>query len=99
MTIGISQVFFCTPSTEDLAFRPSVEADYLGSYLREVVLSTLPAHEVDLDIVTRDLDPEAIKKYTLNDVHNRLEDWQTEEALHHWNLMREVLPDLYWETY
>lgn len=92
-------MFFCTPSTKELTFRPAVEADYLGSNLREHVLSSFPAHEVNLDVVTRDLEENQFKKYTLTDDKNPLSDWQDLEALHHWKLMREILPDVYWETY
>lgn len=94
-----AQVFFCTPSDKDIVFRTAVEADYLGSYLRQQVLSTFPAHEIALDIVTRDLQPNELRKFTLTDNVNPLEDWQKQEALHHWKLMREILPDIYWETY
>ena len=96
---AITQIFFCTPSTTDLNFRPSVGSDYLGSYLREAVLSALPAHEVDLAIVTRDVTESDLRRYTLTDAKNPLEDWQDKEAMHHWKVMREVLPDVHWETY
>ncbi|KAJ3552199.1 hypothetical protein NM688_g4274 [Phlebia brevispora] len=95
----INYVFFCTPSTKELVFRPAAEGDYLGSYLRETVLSTLPAHEIDLGVVTRDLEADQLKRYTLTDNRNPLEDWQNLDALLHWKLMREILPDVYWETY
>ena len=92
-------MFFCTSSTKDLTFCRAVEAEYLGSYLRENVLSSHPAHEIDLSIVARDLDDSQFRKYTLTDDSSKLDDWQDKEALHHWKLMREVLPDVYWETY
>ena len=99
LIIAVTQVFFCTPSEKDIVFRPAIEADYLGSWLREQVLSTFPAHEISLDLVTRDLTPQQLKKYLLTDNANPLEDWQKLEALNHWKLMREILPDVYWETY
>jgi hypothetical protein len=82
-----------------MSFRPAVEADYLESALRERVLSTLPHREFKLELITQELEPSGIKRLTLTDMHNPLVEWQEEEAIHHWKLMREVLPAVYWETY
>ena len=80
-------------------FRTATKADYLGSYLREEVLSSLPAHEINLEIVTRGFAEDSYRKYTLTDDRNPLDDWQDSEALDHWKLMRKVLPAVHWETY
>lgn len=76
-----------------------MEADFLQSFLREKVLSTISEREVDLDAITKDLDETATKRYILTDEKNPLVEWQDLEALHHWKVMRDVLPDIYWETY
>lgn len=93
------QVFFCTKSSEPITLRPSVEADYLQSFLREKVLSTITQREFDLNVITRDLEEKDLRRLTLTDEHNPLMDWQEAEAVHHWKLMRDVLPPVYWETY
>ena len=82
-----------------MSFRPAVTEDYLQSYLRENVLSTIAAREVDLAALTKDMEAKDMRKYTLTDNNNPLVDWQDLEALDHWKLMREILPDVYWETY
>ncbi len=92
-------MFFCTPSAKPLTFRAATESDYLNSYLRERVLSTLPEHEINLNLVIGDPNENDHRKYVLTDERNPLGNWQAQEALHHWKLMREVLPDVYWETY
>lgn len=79
-----------------------MDTDFLGSYLRSRVLPTMPEREVTGDLITEglDLDDKDVKrKYVLDDERNPLIEWQDLEALHHWKLMREVLPDVYWETY
>lgn len=94
-----SQVFFCTHSSKPLRFRPPKEEDYLTSYLRERVLSTLPEHEVAFDMIMGDTNVVDESKYVLTDSNNPLIGWQQVDALHHWVLMRQVLPDVFWETY
>ncbi|KAI0346833.1 hypothetical protein BDW22DRAFT_1351114 [Trametopsis cervina] len=93
----INWVFFCSHSTQPMTFRKANEGDFLQSILRETVLSTISQREVDLDTLVTDAGD--LKRYTLTDLRNPLVEWQDEEALHHWKLMREVLPDVYWETY
>ena len=63
------------------------------------MLSSFPAHEIDINIITRGIEENKLKSYILTDEKNKLEDWQDYEALHHWKLMRDILPDIYWETY
>lgn len=76
-----------------------MENDFLQSYLREKVLSTISTREADLDNIIKDMEEKDIRRYTLTDDKNPLEEWQDLEALGHWKLMRDVLPDVYWETY
>jgi len=97
-------VFFCTPVTgtaKQITFRPPREADYLGSYLRRHVFQHLLRRELTFDMIlgrsNEDYDPEA--KMLLTDDDNPLSKWQDEDAPHHWQLMKDVLPDIYWETF
>lgn len=100
MSLPHAQVFFCTPSAEPLTFRHSIDADYLNSFLRERVLSTLPNREVAIErIAGQEVSRKEKQDYILTDERNPLVEWQQEDALHHWELMRQVLPDVFWETY
>ncbi|KII94950.1 hypothetical protein PLICRDRAFT_197034 [Plicaturopsis crispa FD-325 SS-3] len=92
----INMVFFCTRSPNPLTFRPARQGDYLNSYLREHVLSSLPQREVDLSQILGEKDPQ---QWVLTDSLNSLGEWQKAEAFHHWKVMRDVLPDFVWETY
>ncbi|KAG1752575.1 uncharacterized protein EDB91DRAFT_1103330 [Suillus paluster] len=97
----VNIVFFCSPSSTPLTFRPAVEDDYLHSYLRRHVLSSLDKREIDhtqirdSSIWSVDTD----EKFVLTDAHNMLNKWQEGEAFEHWKLMREIVPDVVWETY
>ncbi|TFK55593.1 S-adenosyl-L-methionine-dependent methyltransferase [Heliocybe sulcata] len=90
-------VFFCSPSSEPLAFREPVEEDYLHSYLREHVFTT--PREINLALITEDMSEEDKLDYVLTDKKNKLGKWQEEGGLEHWKVMRDVLPDIFWETY
>ena len=81
--------------------RPTVDTDFLHSFLRSKILPTIVDREVSGDMITDSIDAGDLKtdEYILKDQNNKLTDWQAAEALHHWKLMREVLPDVYWETY
>ncbi|KAI0082391.1 hypothetical protein K474DRAFT_1611352 [Panus rudis PR-1116 ss-1] len=95
----VNWVFFCTPSSNPLEFRSPTDADFLASFLRERMLSTLLDREIPIARVANNLSESDIPKYVLKDDANPLVDWQQREALHHWGVMREVLPDIHWETY
>ncbi|EGO27683.1 hypothetical protein SERLADRAFT_367251 [Serpula lacrymans var. lacrymans S7.9] len=95
----INMVFFCSMSPRPLNFRPAVEGDFLNSYMRRHILSSLPEREVNLTQITGSLAPASEDLYVLTDKRNMLDEWQHDEALEHWKLMREVLPDIVWETY
>lgn len=90
--IYLMQVFFCTPSPKTLTFRAAEESDYLGSYLREHVLSDLPKREVDLKYVTGDMSAVAEGKqdqWILTDLRNPLGDWQKDQGMEHWKGLRQ----------
>lgn len=97
----VNIVFFCTPSPTPLTFRSAVEEDYLHSYLRRHILSSLDKREInhaqfgDSSIWSATME----EKFVLTDAHNTLNTWQEGEALDHWKLMREMVPDVVWETY
>ncbi|KAJ7653477.1 spermidine synthase [Mycena rosella] len=91
----INLVFFCSPHTNPLTFRKARRSDYLDSYLREHVLATLPSREVAFELLTGELE----EKFILTDAHNPLGKLQDAQGHHHWSLMRQVLPDVFWETY
>lgn len=98
----LNWIFLCTPTSAPMSFRPAVEADFQRSFLRSRILPTMHEREVSGDLIVEgvDLEDKNIKqKYIVNDENNRLTQWQDLDALRHWKLMREVLPDIYWETY
>ena len=92
-------VFFCTPSSDPLEFRKAVTSDFLGSYLRRHVLSSLPLREGDISKLGEDVPEDKREGLILKDMANPLGDWQQKDAIHHWKIMRGVLPDVFWETY
>ena len=82
---SIMQVFFCSPSTKPLVFRPPVEMDYAGSHLRTMIFDTLQRREVDMKLIRGDTKDG--EKWVLDDTSNRLMDWQKSDALEHWRGM------------
>jgi len=62
-------------------------SDYLNSYLRERVLSSLPEREVDVVRIKGDsllVPGDDDDKWLLTDLRNLLGEWQQNEALGHW---------------
>ncbi|KAF8827010.1 hypothetical protein HHX47_DHR5000616 [Lentinula edodes] len=94
-------VFFCSPSPEPLTFRPAYMHDLLGSPLRRQMLGTLHSREIDLSLLREgdEQDKEKGLPDVITDANNPLGKMQEQKAHHHWELMREVLPDVIWETY
>ncbi|KAF8584274.1 hypothetical protein K439DRAFT_1633655 [Ramaria rubella] len=98
-------VLFCTPlSATPPAFRKRTNADYLSSRLRRHILSELERREIEPErLLGLDLEPglleEGEEQWILREGGNRLEEWQKPNAVEHWTVMREVLPDVFWETY
>ncbi|ESK94483.1 spermine spermidine synthase [Moniliophthora roreri MCA 2997] len=102
----INVVFFCTPAAEpEMTFRPPTSADYLGSPLRRHVFTTLMDREVNLNVLRESM--ERIKNeegketrvLSRSEGYNPLGLIQKKQASRHWKLMREVLPDIYWEIF
>lgn len=93
-----------------------MDADYLNSYLRFYLLSSLDKREVSISQLKGNnvWSQDAEENFVLTDMNNTLNAWQSEEALNHWKsksalivcwrqligaVMREILPDIVWETY
>ncbi|KAG1783081.1 S-adenosyl-L-methionine-dependent methyltransferase [Suillus placidus] len=97
----VNIVFFCSPSPTPLTFRPAIEEDYLHSYLRRHILSSLDKREINYAQIGDSSIWSATteEKFILTDAHNMLNMWQEGDALDHWKLMREMVPDVVWETY
>ncbi|KIJ31255.1 hypothetical protein M422DRAFT_186191 [Sphaerobolus stellatus SS14] len=95
-------VFFCMADRNaTLKFREATADDHLGSYLRKHVLNGLPKRGLEASKVLGD--PELLasgtEKWILRDSNNRLAEWEAADAVEHWAVMRDVLPDIFWETY
>ncbi|KAF8272063.1 hypothetical protein EI94DRAFT_1718915 [Lactarius quietus] len=93
----VNLVFFCSPSTKPLVFRPPTETDYSNSHLRAAIFDTLQEREVDLKHIRGDTtDGDA---WVLSDTKNQLAVWQQDGALEHWRVMQSVFPEPFWATY
>lgn len=97
----MNMVFFCSISPSPLTFRAPIEDDYLNSHLRHFVLSSLEKREIPISKIrnTRVRSKEAEETFVLTDKNNKLDEWQRDDALEHWKIMRKVLPDVIWETF
>ncbi|KAI6130337.1 S-adenosyl-L-methionine-dependent methyltransferase [Pisolithus croceorrhizus] len=97
----INVVFFCSKSASPLTFRPSVDGDYLHSYLRRHVLSSLERRELPISVLRKPsvLSTKAKDVFLLTDTDNKLNEWQRAAAAEHWRIMRKVMPDTVWETF
>ncbi|KAF9481168.1 spermidine synthase [Pholiota conissans] len=92
----INMVLFCTQSSSSITFRKSRRSDWLGSPLRRHVLKDIESREINLDLI-REVGGD--DQYVLTDENNPLGALQEKQGAHHWLVMREVLPDIHWETY
>ncbi|KAG9317383.1 S-adenosyl-L-methionine-dependent methyltransferase [Chiua virens] len=97
----LNMVFFCSPTSRSLTFRPARDADYLHSHLRRNLLSSLDRREVSISQLQggRLWSKETEDEFVLTDMNNTLNTWQSEEAVMHWKIMRKIFPDIFWETY
>ncbi|KAK7470402.1 hypothetical protein VKT23_001829 [Stygiomarasmius scandens] len=93
-----NQVYFCTLSSEPLTFREPSIKDYVGSLLTRHMFQTLPKREVNLDVLRKSYINDS-DLAVLSDSNNPLGKLQEEQGFDHWLLMRQVLPDVFWETY
>ncbi|KAH7105885.1 S-adenosyl-L-methionine-dependent methyltransferase [Auriculariales sp. MPI-PUGE-AT-0066] len=105
VTKFLNMVFFCTPSKKPMTFR-SVNAHDIGnSEMRRQLFSAwstleIPTYQVfEGENATKATDAFNRKAWVLTDAKNPLGAWQDADALHHWHLMRYVLPAVHWETY
>ncbi|KAH8830424.1 spermidine synthase [Flagelloscypha sp. PMI_526] len=90
-------VWFCTSSSEALEFRESDDGDWLGSPLRRHVLSNFSQREIPNELLTS-IGPAS--NYTIiTDADNQLGKMQDALGFHHWQVMREVMSDVYWEIF
>ncbi|KIY69737.1 hypothetical protein CYLTODRAFT_420421 [Cylindrobasidium torrendii FP15055 ss-10] len=93
----INVVFFCTASDVPMTFRPANFDDFLGSALRQRVLSEL--REVDLKQVISNIPADKLDEFVVTDKNNPLGKLQLAQGDTHWTVMRDVLTDTFWETY
>ncbi|GJJ08614.1 hypothetical protein Clacol_002833 [Clathrus columnatus] len=89
-------LFFC--SNAPWRFRDANVDDYLGSHLRKHMLRGLAQRELPrTKILGRHIEGEYQWILHAND-SDKLVKWEEKTALDHWKVMREVLPDIFWET-
>ncbi|KAL0567175.1 hypothetical protein V5O48_014825 [Marasmius crinis-equi] len=100
----LNVVFFCTslPDTP-ITFRTPDMIDYLGSPLRKHMLSSLQNREIDLGVLRNSTErikvQDGRETRVLSKSYNPLGKMQDAQATKHWTMMREVLPDIFWETF
>ncbi|TIB34527.1 hypothetical protein E3P84_01771 [Wallemia ichthyophaga] len=91
--VFLNMVVFCTKFAEPaLDFRPATSADTLNSILRTRVLSSFTSNEIDLSGYVG-----ASNEDVLHDGQSKkLDNVQQKSAMHHWDVMRQVLPEQAW---
>ncbi|CAE6417924.1 unnamed protein product [Rhizoctonia solani] len=103
----LNMVYFCS-NAPTLKFRDPVEKDFLGSFLRQHILTTMDRREVAFaDIRGNATAPagkpvpnvEGAAQWVLRDGDERLGEWQKATGLEHWAVMRHVMRDDIWESY
>lgn len=88
-----NMVIYCLKSDRPVRFRRATAADMLRSRTRENFLP--PRHEVsEEDFKAKG----AVETLRSNDTA-ALEKWHEKSALGHWEVMRTVLPDFFWENW
>ena len=91
----LNMVFFCSPTGKPLDFRPAVEKDFLGSFLRYYVLGQLMDNEVTEKEVVGNVPQDEVKNWVLTDRDNKLGAYQHQSAIEHWKCACDVLPLLH----
>lgn len=89
----LNMVFFCQKNDgthgleSKVTFRQPVEADFLRSWLRKMVLSTMEQREVTREEITGVSSDAGLNKeeWLLTDKNNRLGEWQHSAAVEHWS--------------
>ncbi|RUP17956.1 S-adenosyl-L-methionine-dependent methyltransferase, partial [Jimgerdemannia flammicorona] len=87
-------VFFA--SVKPLAFRRTIEGDYLGSAMRRHLLPRLTMYPVRLNLPKADI---SVPPKIVSDKENPLAELQMPLAVEHWRVMREVFPVGFWVNY
>ncbi|ORY61364.1 spermine/spermidine synthase [Pseudomassariella vexata] len=88
-----NMVIFCRKTTDGIAFRRTVEQDFLRSRSRQHFLA--PKYEVDNKVFLTGDDVGIVRK---NDT-SKLGNWHDQTGLGHWAVMRTVLPKEVWENW
>ncbi|QRW25411.1 spermine/spermidine synthase [Rhizoctonia solani] len=103
----LNMVYFCN-NAPALKFRDPVEKDFLGSFLRQHILTTMDRREVTFDHIRGNAtapvgkplpNVEGEARWVLKDGDQRLGEWQKATGLEHWKVMRHVMADEIWESY
>ncbi|KAF8460306.1 S-adenosyl-L-methionine-dependent methyltransferase [Kalaharituber pfeilii] len=94
-----NMVIFCHKPSTPFRFRGPLEEDFLGSVSRKQFL--YPSIEVSLDyLFGKDSNGELLHEKTLNkDTIKEFDKLQKKGAVHHWKIMRSVIPAVGWENY
>ena len=82
-------------SSTSITFRVPTEADVLNSPTRRAFIMPKADNELQLAYFTVGLDQGLL---TRNDTH-KVARWHEESARGHWEVMRDVLPSLVWESW
>lgn len=91
--VFLNMVVFCTKFAEpSLDFRPATNADTLNSILRTRVLSTFANNEIDLSEYASTTNEDIL----FDSNARKLDNVQQNSAKHHWDVMRQVLPEQAW---
>ena len=88
-------VVFCKKSAAPLKFRQPVKGDFLGTKSRETYL--FPKWEVDSAVFEQT--GEETQSLLEAGKLSQLQSWQVKGALGHWEIMRNVIPAVYWENW
>jgi hypothetical protein len=88
----LNMVYFCQQDDgkrgggQQVRFRKAKDSDYLRSWLRRLVLSSIMEREVTQTRITGlpAEDAKLGKAWVLTDNNNRLDDWQQSSAIEHW---------------
>ncbi|CAE6475218.1 hypothetical protein ACGC1H_005179 [Rhizoctonia solani] len=103
----LNMVYFCS-NVPTVKFRDPVEKDFLGSFLRQHILTTMDHREVAFADIRGNATAPAGKplpdiqgeaQWILKDGDERLGEWQKTTGLEHWKVMRHVMSDDIWESY
>jgi hypothetical protein len=95
----LNMVFFCSPAGTPVDFRPPVEADISGSWLRHYVLGQLMDNEVTEKKIVGDVPLDEVDNWVLTDRDNKLGAYQHQGAIEHWKCAYIVFSPLmvvYW---